>query len=174
MDKIRNKLLDIAQRIYIRDIMSRNVLSMDENSSIVEAAKLMKEKDISCVIGKRRSVPAGMLTESDLVKKLVAKSINPRKTKIKDIMTEGLITINFNSPVMKASNSMRKNQIKRLVVVDENNNLVGIVTQTDIIKNFNRIYGNYTHLLWNQRLYIPILILIVALLLIKLLITKKL
>ena len=68
---------------------------------------------------------------------------------------------------------MKQNKIKRLIVVNENKCIIGIVTQTDIIKNFNKIYDNYRHLLWNSKVYFLIFIFVIILFLINILVFGK-
>ena len=153
MKNTKNPISEIRKSIYVHDIMSKEIYSIDEEQSIEDAAKIMSDKHISCIVALKNLKPIGMLTESDLIRKIIAKSKNPKKIKIKEVMTPRLITTTGSAPVEKASNIMKQNKIKRLIVVNENKCIIGIVTQTDIIKNFNKIYDNYRHLLWNSKVY---------------------
>jgi signal-transduction protein with cAMP-binding, CBS, and nucleotidyltransferase domain len=117
--------------IKVKDIMTKSVISVDENSTVQQAAKKMKK--IGSVLVRRGRKIYGIVTDSDIIKKVVAKGLNPKKVKIKEIASYPLIVINADESVQHASYLMRKHNIKRLPVV-EGNKIVGIVSSTDIAK----------------------------------------
>jgi len=119
--------------IRVKDAMTRSPIEVSQDISIYECAKLMKEKDIGSVLVKKGKELTGILTEEDLVYKVVAEAKNVKKTKVKDIMVTRLIVIEPNKDIYNALIKMSNNNIRRLPVV-EKNKLVGILTMKDILK----------------------------------------
>jgi len=119
--------------VYIKDIMSKDVLALPKSISILETAKLMTKRKVSCVVViSKDNIPIGIVTERDITRKLVAKSKIYTKTTLNDLMTKPIKTISDEVDFFKASLIMKKNKIRRLPVV-HNKKLIGIITQTDLL-----------------------------------------
>ncbi len=118
---------------YVHQLMSKNVVTADEQKSVYDIAKMMSEKDIGTIVIVRDEEPIGIVTERDLVKRICAKDLNASKVMIREIMSSPLITVQPNTPIELAASLMVENKIRRLPVVKDNK-LVGIVTSADIIK----------------------------------------
>ncbi|MEM5820999.1 MAG: CBS domain-containing protein [Candidatus Aenigmatarchaeota archaeon] len=118
--------------VKLKDIMTTKLQTIDENKSVYEAAKKMKK--VSSLLVKRRGKIYGIITDTDIVKRVVAKGLDPKKVKVKDIVSTPLITLDENEDVRKASYVMMKRGIKRIVVT-RNGKVVGIVTATDIARH---------------------------------------
>ncbi|MFH7880756.1 MAG: CBS domain-containing protein [Candidatus Aenigmatarchaeota archaeon] len=122
--------------LFVKDLMSKKVNIVSGNSSIVKAAKIMAKSRRGYVVVVKNDKPVGILTDSDVIEKVVAKNKDPSKIKVKDIMSSPVIVIHPNSRIDEASILMRKNLIKRLPVVNpKNGKLIGILTETDIAKS---------------------------------------
>jgi len=120
----------------VKDIMTKIVASVNVNQTIFEAAELMSSKGISCVLVTDGEVPVGVVTERDIVKRVVAK----RKSldlNVSVIMSGSLITIDPDSSLKEAARLMSANKIRRLPVLKKNK-LVGIVSASDFIRNLGR------------------------------------
>ena len=117
--------------IKVKDMMRKEVVSVDENSTVQKAAEKMKK--IGSVLVRKGKKVYGIVTDSDIIKKVVAKGLDPKKVKVKDIVSYPLITVKANDTVQHASYLMRKHNIKRLPVV-EGDKIVGIISATDIAK----------------------------------------
>jgi CBS domain-containing protein len=115
------------------DVMVREVVTVDENVSVKEAAEIMAQQGISSVIATTKGRATGILTERDILKRIVAEDKNSKKTKVKDIMSSPLIVIEPNADLEKAAHLMFENKIKKLPVI-ENNRLTGLVSLTDICR----------------------------------------
>src|SRR3989338_9574788 len=103
-------------------------------SSVSEAVRIMDEKSIgSALIEENRRV-IGIVTERDILRKIVAKGKNPDKVKVKDIMNNPVITIDANEDISEASKIMDEKRIRRLIVV-ENGQIVGKITANSISRN---------------------------------------
>ena len=115
------------------DVMVREVVTIDENVSVKEAADIMSEQGISSVLVTREGRATGILTERDILKRIVAEDKNSKKTKVKDIMSSPLVVIAPNTDLEEAARLMFDNKIKNLPVIDKNR-LVGLVSLTDICR----------------------------------------
>lgn len=119
--------------ILVKDIMSRPVLTIDLNSSVDRAGKMMaKARNDSIIIVKDKK-PIGILTDSDLIKKVIAKNVKPSLIKVKNLMSEPLVSVTPETTILEASRKMKKSNIKRLPVISDGK-LVGIISTTDIAR----------------------------------------
>ncbi|MGY5143921.1 MAG: CBS domain-containing protein [Candidatus Nitrosopumilus sp. bin_32a] len=117
---------------FVSDVMSKNILSLDKSTSVQEAAEHMKKLCIGCVIVNDDSNPIGIITERDFVTKIAAEG-RPLFTEIKEVMSSPLITIDSDETIWEASELMKEKLIHKLPV-KENDEIVGIITTTDIVK----------------------------------------
>lgn len=113
--------------------MSKKVITVKKNQTVSSAAKLMDKYNISSLIVVENGVPEGIITERDVLKKIVAKDKDPAKVKVKDIVTMKVVTVNAGDSISQASNLMALGKIKQLPVM-KNGKLVGIITSTDIVR----------------------------------------
>ncbi|MCE8422652.1 MAG: CBS domain-containing protein [Candidatus Methanoperedens sp.] len=119
-------------RMPVKEVMTSDVVTADIRSDVTQLAGKMLELDVGSIIitdGKR---PVGIVTERDIVRKIVSKNRKPSDVSIKELMTTPLITIPASEDITDAMHRMVKMQIRRLPVV-ENSNLIGIVTDIDLI-----------------------------------------
>jgi CBS domain-containing protein len=115
------------------DVMATEVLTLDENMPVKEAAEIMAQEGFSYAIVTKAGEAVGIMTERDILKRIVAEDKNSKKTKVKDIMSSPLVTIERGTDLEKASRLMFEKQIKNLPVA-EGNRLVGLVNLTDICR----------------------------------------
>ncbi len=120
----------------VKDIMTKTVASVNVNQTIFEAAELMSSKGISCVLVTDGEVPVGVVTERDIVGRVVAK----RKSldlKVSAIMSSSLITVDPDASLKEAARLMSANRIRRLPVLKKNK-LVGIISASDFVRNLGK------------------------------------
>ena len=117
---------------FVNQIMSENVLTLDQSTSLQEAAENMKELNVGCVIITKNNNPTGIITERDFVTKIVAEG-RPLFTEIQEVMSSPLITIDSEETVWEASELMKEKSIHKLPV-KKNEQIIGIITTTDIVK----------------------------------------
>jgi CBS domain-containing protein len=117
--------------IFVNDIMTRKVKTLDSSSTILEAALLMDKSKIGSVIVTNRGSPVGIITEGD-VSRAVAKRLDVENVRLKSIMSQPLITAKREMRIEEAAKLMAESSVKKLPVLDYGK-LVGMVTQTDII-----------------------------------------
>ena len=126
----------ISKVIYMEKIevwMSKKVMTATKNQYVNSAAKLMANNDISSLVVVESKKPIGIITERDIIKKIVAQDRDPAKVKVKDIATMKVVTINSDESTAQASNLMALGKIKQLPVL-KGGKLVGIITSTDIMR----------------------------------------
>jgi CBS domain-containing protein len=125
--------IGIRERMLVKDIMSSPVITIDEDKTIDKAARLMATHNIGCivVIGKQGK-PLGVITERDLVVRVLAGNNQPTKLVAKEVMTSPLITVDPDEPLSEAARRMSRINVRRLGVMYKGN-LVGLISSKDIL-----------------------------------------
>lgn len=131
MVKLIGEIMDL--KMLVGDCMTRGVITLDKTKTVYDAAKLISSKEIGSVIITDKKDAIGILTERDIVSKIVAKNKDPKKVKLEKVMSKPLKAIYAHQTIQDAALAMRQNKIKRLAVLDKDNKLVGIITQGDLI-----------------------------------------
>lgn len=116
----------------VRNIMKHQVVTVDSSVSIKDAAKIMEDTGVGCIIVMDQNIAVGILTERDFVRR-VASHGKPLSSPVKEVMSSPLIVINPDESVWELAEIMKLRRIHKVPVVQENR-LVGIVTTTDITK----------------------------------------
>lgn len=135
----------------VADIMSSPVITVEGEVNVRDAALLMTDKRIGSIIVTERGRPVGMVTERDMIERVVSPCRDPCETKMKEIMSSPLITTGSDVPILDAMRQMRKQGISRLVVMDDDR-LVGIVSERDIVRGVSiASLTSFTTLLQRRR-----------------------
>jgi signal-transduction protein with cAMP-binding, CBS, and nucleotidyltransferase domain len=114
----------------------RTIISVDSKTKAKEAARLMAEKRIGSLIANRDGLPFGIVTERDLMTKIVAEGADPAKVSVGEIMTAPLATVDASASLVDAARKMVEKQVKRLVVT-EHDKIIGIISQTDVVQHLS-------------------------------------
>jgi len=117
----------------LKDIMVRSVVTIESDASVKEAAKRMNLYEIGCLIVVDKGKAVGIITERDILTKVVEISKNAGKTKVSEIMSTKLVVGAPDMDVVDAARIMLQKKIKKLPVVIDSK-LVGLVTFTDIVR----------------------------------------
>ena len=117
----------------IEDIMVQKVITIDANTTISDAAKLMNIHEIGCLIVTEKGKVVGVVTERDVLRKVVEQSKNPKKTKTSEIMSKRLVVGTPHMEIPDAVRLMLQKKIKKLPIVIDGK-VVGLVTLTDIAR----------------------------------------
>jgi CBS domain-containing protein len=117
----------------VKELMVKNVITLRTDTSALEATKLLNKNKIGCLVVVRDDDIEGILTERDLLERVVEKCRNPKETKVSEIMTKDVIVGQPDMDISEATRIMIKNKVKKLPII-EKNHLVGIVTVTDIAR----------------------------------------
>ena len=117
----------------IGKLMVKNVITLQIDASAYDAVKLMNKKRIGCLVAVYNGEIVGILTERDLLEKVLEKCKNPKETKVAEIMTRQVIVGKPDMELVEATRLMLENKVKKLPIV-EGSRLVGLVTLTDIAR----------------------------------------
>ena len=115
----------------IRDIMEKNVITIEKNKTAQDAAKIIAEKDISFLVVMNDDLPEGVLSESDFVRKIAAEDRKSSDVPISEIMSYQFRSVGRSTTIEDAVQKMLNNNIRRLLIL-EDDKLVGVITQTDL------------------------------------------
>ena len=125
---------------FVRDVMTKSVLVIDQDRSVEDAAKRMAAKKIGGLVVVRYGRPIGIITERDVLWKVTAKGRNPAKVRVRDAMTSPAVTVSPLSTLRAAARLMLEKETRWLVVtrLDE---VEGIITASDITQGFLEAYA---------------------------------
>lgn len=118
--------------IETSEIMVSKVITTTKEATVEDAVKLMNKHEIGCLVVMENGKPAGIITERDLLKRVLSKLKELRNLKVKEIMSGPLLSVAPNVEIEEAVKLMFKNNIKKLPIV-EKGKLLGLVTLTDIL-----------------------------------------
>jgi len=116
---------------------TRNVITADVEASVYEAAQLMRHHHVGTVVAMRRNgsgeIPVGIVTDRDIVLEIIAPGLDPEVLTVGDIMSTELMTVKESASIFEAIQHMRTMAVRRLPIVNDSGELVGIVTLDDLL-----------------------------------------
>ncbi len=116
----------------VKDMMKKQIISIDISLTVKEAAKMMEDAGVSCLVVTSKNMPVGILTERDFVTK-IASLDKSSSTPVQNVMSLPLVTVSPSDTARKLAELMKEKKIHKVPVI-EGNRLVGIVTATDLIR----------------------------------------
>ncbi len=119
--------------LKVEDVMIKNVVTVDADTTVKKAVETMNKHEIGSLVVMKRNKLVGILTERDILKRVLAESRNPEKTKVSEIMTTPVITASPTTDLEEAAKLMFEKNVKKLPVVSKGK-LVGLVTLTDLAR----------------------------------------
>jgi CBS domain-containing protein len=129
----------MGSELRVGDIMTKRVIVIPLGSPIIDVARLMKKHKCGSIVivdSKNGNKAKGIITERDIVWKIIALKKDPYKTKVDEIMSKPLKVVRPETAIEEAAKAMKENSIKRLPVVNEKKELVGIISEGDIMRVF--------------------------------------
>ncbi|MGD8566152.1 MAG: CBS domain-containing protein [Candidatus Bathyarchaeota archaeon] len=117
----------------VQGVMSKPVITIEMGNTVQASAEIMSKKNAGSIIVTKKSEPIGIVTERDILRRVVAKGLDGSRMLIEEIMSKPLVTISENIPIIEAIRILQKKKIRRLLILDKNR-LVGIVTQRDLLR----------------------------------------
>jgi len=125
--------IGLRSKMLVRDVMSSPVIAMGEDAPANRVAELMDKHDLGCIIvTNKEGKPLGIITERDLVVRVLAKNVKPDTLKANEIMTSPLITIEPDATISDAARKMSKLDIRRLGVIYKKQ-ITGLLSSKDIL-----------------------------------------
>jgi CBS domain-containing protein len=125
--------VNVISLAKVKDIMIKEVITIDEGESVAKACEIMGERHIGSLIVTSQGTPIGIFTERDLLSKIIPKRFKLDEIKVKDHMSTPLTVISPEFDLKEAARIMSQLKIRRLPVI-EGEKLVGILTSADIIR----------------------------------------
>lgn len=122
----------MAGLLEVKDVMTYPAITEDEDVSIAAISKCMKMSGLGSVVITKSGNPVGVVTDRDIVLKVIMKNRNPDTVKAKEIMASPLVTIEVDASIMGACKVLTEKGIRRLLVIDDGE-LVGIVSLRNIL-----------------------------------------
>ena len=113
--------------------IARPIITIEEEATVVEASKRMAKSNRGSIVVTKKGLTVGFLTERDILRRVVAKSISPRSAKVKEVMTKAPITIDKGKPLREAIDLMNRKGVRRMLVTDRGK-IVGVFTVRDIVR----------------------------------------
>ena len=117
---------------FVKDVMKTNVISIASSMTVKDAACMMNDANVGCIIITKDNIPSGILTERDFVKRIAAKD-KALSSKVSEVMSSPLTMISPEETVWEAAEMMKQNGIHKLPV-QEGNKVIGIITTTDLVE----------------------------------------
>jgi CBS domain-containing protein len=125
--------IGLRSRMLVKDAMSSPVITIEEDAPTNRVAELMEKHGLGCIIvTSKEGKPLGIITERDLVVRVLAKNVKPGSLKAKEVMTTPLITIEPDETISEAARRMSRLNIRRLVVIYKGQ-LIGLISSKDIL-----------------------------------------
>lgn len=122
----------MASIVLVRDVMSKDARVVRPDTSVKEVVATMNKFNIGSIIVVQGDRPVGIITERDVLRRLVEPCLAPETLTARQIMTSPVLTINETASIEEAARIMARKKVKRLPVMN-NDKLVGIITYTDIV-----------------------------------------
>jgi len=119
-------------RYKVHEVMERNIIVATPQDSILYCSKVMAKNKIGCIVIVEERKVVGILTEQDILRKVVARELDSKRTLAREVMSQNVIFVESLIELQSAIQLMGTNQIKHLPVID-NGELVGLITSKDIV-----------------------------------------
>lgn len=118
----------------VNEIMSRELVMAPASSTIFEVLELMVAKNVGRVILAENQIPVGIFTEKDVLKRVMNKDLDPKKTAIKKVMTSPVRAVRENTHIIDALGRMYRSKFRHLLIRDQRGNMIGMISMRRILK----------------------------------------
>ena len=118
----------------LNEIMTREVVTIDPDASLQHAAQMMASLDIGLLPVMANDQLLGVITDRDITIRAAARGLDPKRTQVRYIMTEAVICSSDTQEITQGAKQMMNHQIRRLLILDGQQGLVGIVSLSDMVK----------------------------------------
>jgi CBS domain-containing protein len=117
----------------LKTFMTEDITSLPSTASVLDAAKFMTDMNVGTVIVTHEDVPSGMITDRDVVAKVLAQDKDSKTTRIEEIMVAPVVTISEDRDIIDATQVMSSHGIRRLPVTDPQGKLAGVISLDDVL-----------------------------------------
>jgi CBS domain-containing protein len=133
------------------NLCRREIICVDPRTTVKEAAKLMGEKNIGSTIVVQERKPIGILTDRDILLRVMNRGLDPEKTSVDEVMTKQIVTLREDTGLFEALQKVKGKGIRRFPIVDSNGNLQGIMTLDDIFYLLGKEMSDVASIIENER-----------------------
>lgn len=133
--------------MIVQEAMTKDPITINADESVTVAAKLMRDKSVGSLIVVHEDQVLGIVTERDLVHRVLASMRNPNTVFMTDVMTSPVVTISQREDVASAAKLMKEKGIRRLVVMNQQE-LVGVLTTDDLTRNLMQVVEEFATMLF--------------------------
>ena len=133
------------------NLCRREIICVDSRTTVKEAAKLMEGKNIGSTIVVQERKPIGILTDRDILLRVMNRGLDPEKTSVDEVMTKQIVTLKEDMGLFEALQKVKGKGIRRFPIVDSNGNLQGIMTLDDIFYLLGKEMSDVTSIIENER-----------------------
>jgi predicted transcriptional regulator len=120
--------------VKVRDVMDKNLLFIESGTSVSDVIKRMVNEKVWSVLVSKKGLPIGVVTDRDILRRCLAKGLNPDRVKAEEIMSAPLLTIDSDASIGEAMHMLITKDVRRLYVI-EGGKAVGRLTQTSVFDN---------------------------------------
>ena len=131
----------------LKTFMSEDITSLPSTASVLDAAKFMTDMNVGTIIVTHEEVPSGMITDRDVVAKVLAQDKDSKTTKIEEIMVSPVVTISEDKDIIDPTQIMSSHGIRRLPVTDPQGKLAGVISLDDVLLVLGREMQNVAGIL---------------------------
>jgi CBS domain-containing protein len=128
-----------------------NVVSASPDAKVLDVARLMSEKNVGSVVIVEKQAPVGIITDRDIIIRVIGKGKDPKKLTVREVMTKSPIVIEGDKGLFEAMRKFEGGNFRRLPVVDERGRLTGILTTDDMLRLLARELSFVTAVLDAQK-----------------------
>ncbi|MGB9635231.1 MAG: CBS domain-containing protein [Candidatus Micrarchaeia archaeon] len=126
-------MLSIPRDVLVSDVMHKGVVTVPDYATVKDAAIKMLSNNISSLVVTRKNSAIGIITDRDIVLRIIAQGKDPGMVLVREVMSSPIITVSHNSKIDEVAMLMLNKKIKKLPVIDDKNNLIGMLTYTDLV-----------------------------------------
>lgn len=119
--------------VKVRELMTQSLVTADSEADVIQVARLMDEKGISSVLVKRKGELVGIITDRDIITRVVSKGLDATKVRVGEVMSSPLMTVEEDASVEEAAKKMAEHRVRRLVV-EKDHQKVGVIAESDMIR----------------------------------------
>lgn len=124
----------MAITVTAKDVMDNKVFYVDEQQTAMDALRLMTEKNVWSIVVTKAGLPIGVVTERDILRRVIVKGFDINKTKVGSICSSPLLTISKDASAGEVLGTMAEKEVRRLYIIEEGK-IIGRVTQTEMFKS---------------------------------------
>jgi CBS domain-containing protein len=122
--------------MQLKELMTKEVRTVTPDVSACKAAELMATLDVGAIPIVENGAPVGVVTDRDLTLRVVARNLDAGMTRVEDVMTSNPVTLSEQCDVREAAELMKKRQVRRIVVLDDQRKVAGIVSLADLAVSY--------------------------------------